>query len=89
MAIMFTETKTSAGRILGMAETRSAQEIASILNIDEDDVCDILQKAGKPVAAIGVLTCNKTGRHWNVRSERGAYRMAQLKGLVDWDYVKE
>jgi len=88
MAMIFAGTKTSIGRIVGMAETRSPEEIASILGIDEEEVCDILEKQGKPARSQGVLTCQKTGRFWKVRSERGAYRMAQLQGLVDWEYAK-
>ena len=88
MATMFTEVKVTSGRVLGMSETRSPQEIAAILGIDEDEVCEMLEKAGKPVKTANKLICNRTKQVWNVRSERGAYILAMLKGLVDWDYQK-
>jgi hypothetical protein len=88
MTLHFRETKTTANRIAGMAQTRSPQEIADILGIEEDEVCAFLEKAGKPAKTAGVLICMKTSREWKVRSERGAYRQAMLQGLTDWDYLK-
>lgn len=85
--MMFSETKVTSGRVIGMAETRSTEEVAEILGIDEEEVCRLLEEAGKPVKSGGIVTCNKTGRFWNVRSPRGAYRLAQLQGLVDWDFA--
>jgi hypothetical protein len=85
---MFRENKVTSGRVLGMAETRSPQEIAAILGIDEDDVFDMLEKAGKPVKTTSQLICNRTNQAWNVRSERGAYILAMIKGLTDWDFKK-
>lgn len=87
MEVIKREVKTDAGRITGMAETRSPEEIADILGIDVEDVCKELENAGKPVRTTGILTCHKTGRFWKVRSMRGAYQMAMLKGLVDWDFA--
>lgn len=84
----FHEVKTTAGRISGMAETRSPEEIAQILGVDEEHICDVLERAGRPVKAVGLLVCNRTNRTWKVRSERGAYRLSMLQGLTDWDYVK-
>ena len=80
----FVGTSITPSRILSLAETRSAQEIAATLRIDEEEVLEVLHRAGK-VKATWTFRCNKTGRQWRARSERGAYRMAHLIGLTDWD----
>lgn len=88
MEVIKREVKTTAGRITGMAETRSPEEIADILGIEVEEIYKVLEKAGRPIRASGLLTCQKTGRWWKVRSLRGAYRLAMLKGLVDWDFTE-
>ena len=35
------------------------------------------------------IRCNRTGRRIEARSQRGAYRMACLLGLTDWDWWPE
>ena len=74
----------SASRILSMSETFQPHQVAATLDIDEEHVLEVLYQAGK-TNSVWTLRCNKTGRQWRTRSERGAYRMAHLIGLTDWD----
>lgn len=80
----FVGTAITPSRILSLAETRAPHEVAAVLKIDEEEVLEVLHRAGK-VKASWTFRCNKTGRQWRARSERGAYRMAHLMGLTDWD----
>jgi hypothetical protein len=71
------------GRLVQLAEAHSPAAIADRLGIDEEEVLKALEAAGRKLPKL-VLVCQKSGRWWKVRSERGAYRQAQLLGLVDW-----
>ena len=71
------------GRLVELAESHTPAVIADRLGIDEEEILKALEAAGRKLPKL-VLVCQKTGRWWSVRSERGAYRQAQLLGLVDW-----
>lgn len=81
----FNGTKITDSRIISMAETFQPHEIAAKLRIEEDDVLDALQRAGR-LRTNWIIQCRKTGRWWRSRTARGAYQNAQLRGLTDWDW---
>lgn len=71
------------GRMVQLAESHSAAEIADKLGIDEEEVLKALEASGKKLPRL-LLRCLRSNRTWPVRSERGAYRLAQLKGLTTY-----
>lgn len=71
------------GRMALLAESHSPAEIADKLGIDEEDVLNALETSGKRMPRL-LLRCAKSNRTWSVRSERGAYLLAQLKGLTTY-----
>lgn len=75
---------TTQRRIRDMGKTMTPDHIAGVLGMDTEDVEAIFEAAGAKLVAYTV-ECRRTGRTWNARSERGAYRLAQIKGLTEWD----
>ena len=71
------------GRMAQLSETHSPAEIADKLGIDEEEVLMALEQSGKKLPKL-LLRCTNSNRTWPVRSERGAYRLAQLKGLTTY-----
>lgn len=80
----FNGTTITPSRILSIAETRAPHEVAAILKIDEEEVLEVLHRAGK-IKTQWIVRCNKSGRTYKARSERAGYRLAHLMGLTDWD----
>ena len=60
-------------------------DIAEMLGIPQRQVEELLDRAGKPREHWEV-TCNRTGRKWQTRSQRSAYRLVCTIGLTDWDW---
>ena len=83
-----TPRNVTDARIAQIAQTKSAAEIADILDMEEDEVIAAIERSGRTLPRM-IVTCEKTGRHWPARSERGAYRLAQIKGLVDWNFAPD
>lgn len=73
-------------RLVQMADTLDAEEIALRTGYDEEDVQYVLDHAGVRLKSQWWVRCNRTGRSFVARSKRGAYRLVCLKGLVDWDW---
>jgi hypothetical protein len=71
-------------RIASLAELHSADQIAARLMMDAEDVAEILERF-RPRAVDWIVQCNRTGRWWAARTQRGAYRRVCLEGLTDWD----
>jgi hypothetical protein len=71
-------------RVEEMAELLTAEQIAELLLVDEEDVAEILERF-RPRAVDWIVQCNRTGRWWVARTQRGAYRRVCLEGLTDWD----
>ncbi len=73
-------------RLIQMADTLDADEIARRTGLDEEDIQHVLDQAGVRQTARWWVRCNRTGRTFAARSKRGAYRLVCLKGLTDWDW---
>ncbi len=72
-------------RILDLAATRDAEEVAAIANVPLGTVRAILDEV--PASQRWWLRDNKTGRCWTkIRSDRGAYQLVCMLGLTDWDW---
>ena len=66
---------------------RAGASIDSIMaksGVAEEDAAAAIADAGRRAPATMTLRCNRTGRSWPVRSQRGAYLKAQIHGLTDW-----
>lgn len=73
-------------RIVQMADTLDAEEIALRTGYDEDEVQWALERAGVRREVQWWVRCNRTGRSFVARSKWGAYRLVCLRGLTDWDW---
>lgn len=73
-------------RLVQMADTLDADEIALRTGYDEEDIQYVLDHARVRLQAQWWVRCNRTGRTFMARSKRGAYRLVCLRGLVDWDW---
>ena len=80
--------KITPDRVAALAETHEDDEIASILGISENHV-RLMLTASTAARRRWHIRCNRTGRRIEARSQRGAYRMACLLGLTDWDWWPE
>ena len=84
--------KITPDRVAALAETHEDDEIASILGISENHV-RLMLTASAATRRRWHIRCNRTGRRTGrrieARSQRGAYRMACLLGLTDWDWWPE
>ncbi len=86
----FGEKRNDAARVVALfKEGHTIDAIVEALDMGEAEVEGILRKAGHGTKGKVRLECQKTGRFWHVHSERAAYRMAQMKGLVDYTYGVE
>ena len=80
------ETDTAKRRrILALSSLFASEDIADMLRIKQAEVEAVLESAGK-AREIWEVTDNKTGRTFQTRSKRSAYRLVCLRGLVDWDW---
>lgn len=78
--IQWSDLKT---KIKTMADTMDEDEIADLCRCSIGQVRLALQDTkAKPWWVID----NKTGRTWQPRSQRGAYRIVCMHGLTDWDW---
>jgi hypothetical protein len=77
--------KVTLDRIMALAETHEPDDIAEILHIPVGQVNALMSKA-PPQRCAWFIECNKTGRRWKARTERGAYRLACILGLTDYKF---
>lgn len=73
-------------RLVQMADTLDADEIALRTGYDEEDIQFVLDHAQVRRQSQWWVRCNRMGRCFVARSKRGAYRLVCLKGLVDWEW---
>lgn len=73
-------------RVIQLADTLDAEEIALRTGYDEEDIQFVLDHAGVQRKTQWWIRCNRTGRTFVARSKRGAYRLVCLKGLTEWDW---
>jgi hypothetical protein len=71
-------------RVEEMAELLTAEQMADRLLVDPEDVAEVLERF-RPRTVDWIVRCNRTGRWWAARTQRGAYRRVCLEGLTDWD----
>ena len=71
-------------RVEEMAELLTAEQIADRLLVDPEDVAEVLERF-RLRAVDWIVQCNRTGRWWVARTQRGAYRRVCVQGLTDWD----
>ena len=80
-----TKPNITPAHVANLANLFSPSDIADILKIPQSRVEELLDEAGTPRETWEVR-CNKTGKTWQTRSRRSAYRLVCLHGLVDWDW---
>jgi hypothetical protein len=73
-------------KVLALAETMEDFEVAEACKVSLAQVRQITGNLsiGRRWAAVN----HKTGQVIEARTERGIYRLAQIKGWVDWAYVE-
>jgi hypothetical protein len=69
-------------RVRGLSETHDIEDIAVILHITIPDVRRALEDSPR---SKWWVRCRKTGRTATAYGKRGAYRIACLMGLTDWE----
>lgn len=82
--VKWTPSEKERARLVRMARTRTAEEIAAELGKGPEEVAVVIEEV-RPRTHDWIVHCKKTGRCWRSRTERGAYYLACLHGLVDWD----
>jgi hypothetical protein len=77
----------SAPRVLDLAAIRPPDEVALILGMAIEEVEDILERfAPAGGTRRWQLRCDRTGTVHEARSQRAAYRLAQMLGLTEWSW---
>lgn len=80
---LFDGATRNIGLMIGrMCETMEVDDIATILGVKTEVVNAHLKDKGMKFW----LVCNRTGRRFQARTQRGLYRIACLQGLTDWDW---
>lgn len=74
-------------RVAELSNVFTPADIAEILKIPQSEVEDMLKRAGRGKDS-WTVRCNRTGKTWQTRSKRAAYRLVCLLGLTDWDWEK-
>jgi predicted transcriptional regulator len=83
----FGNKRNSADRAIALfRDGHTVDAIADALNMGEAEVEGALRKEGLKSRGKITLECTKTGRFWNVYSERAAYLKAQTIGLTEYTW---
>lgn len=83
----FGNKRNSADRAIALfKDGHTVDAIVDALNMGEAEVVGALRNAGLKTSGKITLECTKTGRFWNVYSERAAYLKAQALGLTDYTW---